>query len=276
MKKIYSILMIAATLTIMWGCSKSDDDDNNNGGTSNSGDIHGVKVDGAPHWTFNPGIPEGDIKGKPDWNEMNFYDYDNNMTAIVFISEVFGEKVTEDDRMAAIVDGEVRDVCAPVHYRTSDGEASLLCFMLYIPFDSDEDGVELQYYSAKLDQTYIQREAFSVEDDTVGDDEMFFFFLRPMMARYVVLPPDLPFTPTENDEMAVFMGDEICGKGEYFANPNPDKLWLVTAFDMNRKGEKVYARYYSAETNTVYETEPLVDIAKSLDAKEMPDTLRFK
>ena len=46
MKKIYSILMIAATLTIMWGCSKSDDDDNNNGGTNNSGDIHGVRLIG--------------------------------------------------------------------------------------------------------------------------------------------------------------------------------------------------------------------------------------
>ena len=55
--------------------------------------------------------------------------------------------------MAAIVDGEVREVCAPVNYDLPDIEESLKCFMLYIPYETDEDDVELQYYNAQTNQT---------------------------------------------------------------------------------------------------------------------------
>lgn len=267
--------MIAATLTMLWGCSSSDDDDNNGGG-NNDGGIHGVKVETAPNWTFVPGDIEGDIQGKPDWQEVDFYDFDNNMTAIVFVPPVFGTMLTENDRMAAIINGEVRCVCAPVPYYLPDANDSpLLCFMLYIPFESNEDGVDLQYYCAQTNQTYIETNAFSVDDDTVGDHDLFFFFLRPMMARYVVLPSGLPFTPTENDEMAVFMGEECCGTAQYLEDPNPQKFWIIEAYDMNRRNEKVYVRYYSDETKSIYESEPLMEIANNLDT-EMPDTLKFK
>ena len=276
MKKIYSVLMIAAALTMLWGCSSSDgDDDNNKGGTNNSGDIHGVKVPNAPGWSFTLTTPDGEIEGKPDWEEEYFYDYDNNMTAIVFVSTAFGTQVTENDRMAAIVDGEVRDVCKPVPYYTDEGVNSILCFMLYIPFDSDEEEVELQYYCAQKNQTYIQKEAFNVNEDTVGDDEMFFFFLRPTMVRYVVLPTNIPFTPTENDEMDFFLDGECCGVAKYMEEPNPHKLWLADAYDMKNIGKKASARYYSAATKSIYETEPCFEIGLRLD-EEMPDTLKFK
>ena len=78
--------MIAATLTMLWGCSSSDDDDNNGGG-NNDGGIHGVKVETAPNWTFVPGDIEGDIQGKPDWQEVDFYDRHRVPCALMMLSD---------------------------------------------------------------------------------------------------------------------------------------------------------------------------------------------
>lgn len=275
MKKIFSMMMIAATLAMLWGCSKSDDDDvNKNENTNNAGGIHGQKVANAPRWTFEMVPPAGDIEGKPDWKEVDFYNYENNMTAIVFVSDIFDVDLTDDDRMAAIVDGEVREVCAPVDYHIPDIEETLKCFMLYIPFETDEDDVELQYYNAQRNQTYRGKDWFSLKDDTVGDDELCVFTLRPMIASYFVLPSHVPFTPTKDDELAVFMGDECCGVGE-LRELDMEDCWLVQAFDMNRRYEKAHIRYYSADTKTVYRTEDFLEIRTNLKLNE-PDTLKFK
>ncbi len=231
MKKIYSMLMIAASLTMLWGCSSSDDDDTKSTDQGGSSPTHSVKVGEAPNWTFDTNtIPPGDIQGKPDWDEVNFYDYEDNMTAIVFVSENFGITVMPDDRMAAIVDGEVREVCTPTLYNIPDVEESLYCFMLYIPFGSEDDSVEIQYYNAKANQTYVAKDAFSVKDYTIGDDELFLYTLRPMSAYYLVVPPNQPFTPSPDDELAMFMGDECCGVGSYLEIKDGNHIWLVSAY----------------------------------------------
>lgn len=279
MKKIYSMLMIAASLTVLWGCSSSDDDDNNGTNQGGSTQIHGVKVDNAPHWTFDTATPPpGDIQGKPDWEEeeVNFYDYEDNMTAIVFVSEHFGVKLAADDRMAAIVDGEVREICKPKPYEVPDFEELQYCFMLYIPFEADDDAVELQYYNAKVNQTYISKNAFSVKDYTIGGGELFMFTLRPMTPYFFTVPSDLPFTPTSDDEVAMFIGDECCGVASREPDMNGHPMWLVAAYDMNRTGEKAHVRYYSAQTKTIYKTDPIYEVRDFLNDSEQPDTLIFK
>ena len=272
-------MMITATLAMLWGCSSSDDDNNNNnnGSANNAGGLHGVRVANAPKWTFEVVTPAGDIQGKPDWQEVNFFDYENNMTAIVFVSEDFGVKLTDDDRMAAIVDGEVREVCAPVTYYIPELENQLKCFMLYVPYETDDDDVELQYYNAQTNQTFIGMDWFDVNDDTVGDDEVVLFTLRPMVVGYFVLPDDkpLPFTPSPGDELAVFMGDKCCGVGEITQGIGLKQLWLVKAFDMDRRYEKAHFRYYSAEAKTIYQTDDFLEIRTNLHLQD-PDTLRLK
>lgn len=275
MKKIYSMLMIAASLTMLCGCSSSDDDDTKSTDQGGSSPTHSVKVGEAPNWTFDTNtIPPGDIQGKPDWDEVNFYDYEDNMTAIVFVSENFGVTVMPDDRMAAIVDGEVREVCTPTLYNIPDVEESLYCFMLYIPFGSEDDSVEIQYYNAKANQTYVAKDAFSVKDYTIGDDELFLYTLRPMSAYYLVVPPNQPFTPSPDDELAMFMGDECCGVGSYLTIKDGNHIWSVSAYDMNYRGEKFHVRYYSSQTQTIYMTEPRYEIHPFTDA--LIDTLKFK
>lgn len=269
------MLMIAASLTMLCGCSSSDDDDTKSTDQGGSSPTHSVKVGEAPNWTFDTNtIPPGDIQGKPDWDEVNFYDYEDNMTAIVFVSENFGITVMPDDRMAAIVDGEVREVCTPTLYNIPDVEESLYCFMLYIPFGSEDDSVEIQYYNAKANQTYVAKDAFSVKDYTIGDDELFLYTLRPMSAYYLVVPPNQPFTPSPDDELAMFMGDECCGVGSYLAIKDGNHIWSVSAYDMNYRGEKFHVRYYSSQTQTIYMTEPRYEIHPFTDA--LIDTLKFK
>ena len=277
MKKIYSMLMIAASLAMLWGCSSSDDDDNNGTNQGGSTQIHGVKVDNAPHWFFDAvTLPQGDIQGKPDWEEVNFFEFEDNMTAIVFVSEHFGVKLAADDRMAAIVDGEVREICEPNVYNLPD-EEPLYCFMLYIPFEPDDDAVELQYYNAKANQTYITKNAFNVKDYTIGDDELFMFTLRPMTPYFFTVPSDLPFTPTSDDEVAMFIGDECCGVANSQVDVKGNLVWSVDAYDMNRTGEKAHVRYYSAQTKTIYMTEPIYEV-RHFDINDVAsvDTLKFK
>lgn len=276
MKNIFSIMMIAVTLAMLWGCSKSDDDDvNNNGNANNAADIHGQKVASAPKWTFEMVAPAGDIEGMPDWKEVNFYDYEKNMTAVVFVSDLFGMEMSLDDRMAAVIDGKVMEMCAPVYYYLPDDIEDFMCFMLYIPYNSDEDKVELQYYNAKMDQTFIGTNWFNVSDDTVGDNELCLFTLRPMITQYFVVSDNVPFTPSADDEMAVFIGDECCGVGEIVSGEGEGQMWLVSAFDMNRCNKKAHVCYYSAETKSIYQTEDFLDIKTNLILNS-PDTLKFK
>ena len=111
MKKIYSVFMIAAALTMLWGCSSSDDDDVNN--NNQKDEIHGTKVAEAPVWQVDMSTPPGDIDGMPNWEEVDFFDFEKDMTTIVYVSPIFGTEISADDRIAALVDGEVREVREP-------------------------------------------------------------------------------------------------------------------------------------------------------------------
>ena len=53
--------------------------------------------------------------GKPDWqwDESDFYQFEENMTAIIHMGPAI-QFLTPDDRMAALVDGQVREVAEGV------------------------------------------------------------------------------------------------------------------------------------------------------------------
>lgn len=270
MKKIFSIMMMAVTLTMLWGCSSSDDDDvkKSNGA---EGPTAETGVDTST-WVLDINNIKSAIDGKPDWQVVDFFDYENSMTAIVFIDEEFGTHLTADDRMAAIVDGEVRDVCAPVPFfdDLEDKDASLDCFMLLIPYRIGENEVELQYYNAEMNQTYTLKDEFSVSEETVGDSERFVFTFCPMAFGLFKLPQDLPCKPGKGDKMAAFMGDVCCGYTEYYEGWE-DNTWLMTLYNMSESNERVYIRYYNAEQDAVYTTKPFFTIKNGdfLDARTL-------
>ena len=272
MKQIYSILMIAA-LTLLWGCSSSDDDDVNN---NNGGGFHRDPTKDPSTWTLKLDNIKGVIDGMPEWQVVDFFDYENSMTAIVFLSMELDAHITEGDRMAAIVDGEVRDICAPVPFfdDSEDEDSSLDCFMLLVPYRPGENEVELQYYNAERNKTYVLQDEFSVTEETVGDDEAFLFTFCPMAIGAFVLPSDLPCKVGEGDKMAAFIGDVCCGVTTYDESVKEDNTWLLTLYNMPGSNEKAYICYYNAETGTVYTTEPYITI-KNADFIDS-HTLKFK
>ena len=267
MKRIYSFIMIAAALTMLWGCSS---DDNDHGGKTNDD----VILQSPPVWKVDLVMPEGDIEGKPDWKEVNPYLYESSMTAIIFLQNAFDNEITPDDRMAAIVNGEVRELVAPVEYVTYTDGSVLYTFMLYIPFTQGDDEVEIQYYNAKRNQTYRRPNFFSVKDDTVGSEDTFYMTFIPEKSMMVGVPFEgQPFTPTENDQLAFFIGDVCCGVAQRQGEVGTG--WGVQFYQLVDSHEKIHARYYSADKQTVYKTEPFIELDED-EGDVMQITLRFR
>lgn len=239
MKKFFSTILIAAALPFLVGCSDGDDNQDDPNAA------HAEKVATAPDWNVNVPIPEGDITGKPDWEVVDFFDsrYDKGMTAIVQMQEILLPYCSDKDLMAAIINGEVRELAYPVDFDNTKA------FMLYIPFTSGEDEVEIQYYNAKKDQTHLFPQAFSVFDDTVGSESDFELTFYIIMNLTVVLNNHLPFPPSSDDKMAVFFEDgSCCGIGVQ----TDENMWEVNVYGDQDNRPIAYIRYYSANAKTVY------------------------
>ena len=245
MKKIESILLYAAALVMLWACSSSDD---------GNAPVEGVTTTPSatpPVWEVKMNMPQGDVNGKPNWDwdegeDPDFNQFENHMTAILSISDETLPFTSDDDRVAAIVDGEVRDVVPRVPY--GDGYA----FMLFIPYDAEEDLVEIQYYNAKTDMTYLMAGQFSVHDDAVGNDEEFLFScFQYVMVDFTLL--NQPFQCQPGDKMAVFVGETCYGVCEYV---DEHTTWTLNVFEPNEKVDfsKATVRYYSGQKKTIYST----------------------
>lgn len=245
MKKIalylFALLAIAAC---------GDDDDNNETPVPTPDENAPVVVDKAPAWSVTLQLPETGTAGKPDWqwNESRFFQYEENMTAIVHMGDVM-QFLSPDDRMAALVGGQVREVAEPSSFMNDD---ILDCFMLLIPFDGGDDKVELQYYSARANRTYTMQNAFSVSDDRKGADEEFLFMLFPFTNHVFNIAPTSPFTYTADDEMAVFVGTTCCGTAQGIEYDGAVRWYLRFFPELAGGAKTVKLRYYSAGKKTIY------------------------
>lgn len=251
MKKIESILLYAAALVMLWACSSSDD---------GNAPVEGVTTTPSatpPVWEVKMNMPQGDVNGKPNWDwdegeDPDFNQFENHMTAILSISDETLPFTSDDDRVAAIVDGEVRDVVPRVPY--GDGYA----FMLFIPFDAEENMVEIQYYNAMKDMTYLFAGQFSVQDDAVGNDEAFLFsFFQHAVVNFTLV--NQPFQCMPGDKLALFVGDTCYGVCEYV---DEHTSWNLNVFEPNEKVDfsKATVRYYSGQKKTIYSTQLPLDI----------------
>lgn len=274
MKKIVSILLYATALIMVWGCSSSDDDDN---GYGNIGEVIVTSAETAPDWKMTLQVPPGDVQGKPNWDwdegiDPEFRQYENNMTAILYISNEMLPFTSDDDRMAALIDGDVREVAPRVLY---DQEEGIYTFMLFIPYDADEDMVEVQYYNAQTNMTYFFGECFSVQSDAIGNDEEYWFTLFDYSVVTFNLK-DLPFNCKKGDKLALFVGDVCCGMME---NEGGNVPWTMKVFRPNEDGDfsKATIHYYSTEKKAIYSINKPLNIRISREENLVfEETLSFK
>lgn len=236
-----------SVLAVM-ACSDNNDSNDN---TSLPDENAPVVVDAAPVWKANLQMPESGVVGKPDWqwNRNDFFQHEENMTAIVHIGDALNF-LSSDDRMAALVGGQVRDIAEPVPFGDPLDEPSV--FMLYIPFSAGDGAVELQYYNAKSNRTYTMADAFTVNDDRTGVDTDFLFNLFPFISVIVDVPANGLFTYTPDDQVAVFADDVCCSSFLVFGTEDVFRMYVRIYTEIANGAKTLKVRYYNAANKTIY------------------------
>ena len=254
MKKIFPILMFATAFSLM-GCSGGDEEEVR----PMVGSWRAMEtVSQAPNWQVTKGVPKGSVPGRPEWqwNDQLFRHFSKDMTAILALDSEGVELASPDDRMAAIVGGQVRFIAEPIFDEmTIAGEVERFAtFYLYIPFETGEDAVDIQYYNAKLNHTTVRKAMFSVNDDMVGNEELVIFYLYPKTYYNFELAPNQPFTSTADDRIAIYAESVCCGIVTPIVLTENDILWPGHVYD-DMASSSVYVRYYSAQQNATYTTQ---------------------
>lgn len=251
MKKFFNTIIIAAALTMVWGCSSSDDD---NESTPNGG----IPTAKAPQWKVEFTLPQGEA-GPPQWEEVNFYQFENTMTIVLHLEDEMTPYLSDGDRMAGIVNDEVREIAKIQFIASGENQPHNNLFMLLIPFADQDKMVDLYYYNAKTNQTWFITTTDLRENNTLGSEVDFVIGLFTLGEITTKLNNNVPFTPTPNDELALYVDDVCSGVGIYDAEQNQ---WNIKIYKISQTSTEAHFRYYSAEKNAIYKTPVMLDIMK--------------
>lgn len=233
--KAIKIMMLMTALIMAWGCSSDDED---------SSGVSTQVVDSKPVWKVN--FTGNDAV--PDWKAPDPSRYENSMFTMVKLQEELVPYSTDGDRMAVFFDDECRSLPSE---RNVFEDGSVYFVLKIWGNSSDLDvTVRLSYYSAGLHKVFSIKRTESFAERTYGFDEDFVPPLVKGDSNYPVqedmmvrLPGNAPFTPNEEDQVGVFMGDVCRGVGH-----------VGKAFTVFRTSteEQLQLRYYSAEKKTIY------------------------
>ena len=249
MMKTVKILMTVAVLVTAWGCSTDTDEQTGteNGLANTMPPSAGYTFEHAdkPAW-------EVDLTGNdaaPDWGNFNMSLYENSMYVLVTLQDELAAHSTEADRMAVFIGGERRTQLAVPNFY-DDGAVR---YVLRIYGNSTDRNVrfDLQYYCTALKQLFsIGTEEKFVPEFTYGNIKDFVPPLLKGCKKFPVqnqltvsLPGQPPFTPDNNDLVAVFVGDECRGVG---VAGKPFNVFRTS------ETEKLTLRYYSVQQAGIY------------------------
>ena len=243
MKNTIKMTIMMAALTIAWGCSSSDDDKHQWGGST-------FVASEKPTWA----IDWSSDAVKPDWQEADPSKYDCSMHMLLRLVSELTPYSTDDDMMAIFIGDE----CRGVSYRNvlSDGRVT---FLLHVKGTSSEAGqpMVLRYYCGGLHHMTVTTAIKSFVPNNLMDDiyQRDFDILHgstkyPVITNVtVMLPKELPFTVSNDDMLAVFVGGECRGVGTQ--NPSLYDGWRITVVGRT-DGETAELRYYSAQKGGTY------------------------
>ena len=256
--KIGKYCILLAVLTMLWGCSSDSDDGDKLEGSSF------VPVE-KPSWTIDMMASDP----VPTWQAPDPSKYESSMFIMVCLEEQLARYASDDDMMTVLIGDECRAKPAPLH-KSASGKCY---FVLKIDGNSTDRDVpfSLCYYAAKIHHLFkLSTTQTFASDITYGIDEDFVPQLIKGSSRYPVqgdltvkLPDTAPFTPSDDDFVAVFVGDDCRGVGTV---GQPFTVFLTSA------GETPHVRYYSAQKGGVYTFKQSLTIAAG-DSKEV--TLSF-
>lgn len=247
MKKIFQSIMIVAALSLGWGCSSDND--------SSSSGYSPISVSEEPQWRVEFSLPKGE-EGKPDWEQVDFYQFENTMTIVLHLEEEMTPFLSEGDQMVGIVNDEVREIADIQFYSINEHQRGNL-FMLLIPYADSDKFVDIYYYNAKTNQTFSITTTDLHEDNTVGSEVDFVVGLFTLGDITAKLGDNVPFKYAAGDELALFVGDVCCGVGTYDAEK---QMWTLKAYDLSLAITEAHFRYYSAEHRAIYKTSVMLNL----------------
>ena len=245
--KNIQIMMLMAALTLLWGCS-SDDDNKSNGQPGSHSTVTTVTM--RPNWSIN----WMSDATEPNWQEAPASKYECSMDMMVELDDEAVSYSTDDDLMAVFIGGECRGVSN--RNKMTSGKVA---FLLHIKGSSEEvdASMQIRYYSGGAHHLSITEGVPPFTPNNLMDETyQLVLSLAQGSQKYplftqleVLLPDELPFTVQENDILAVFVGDECRGIGEY--NPELYLGWRMNVYNA-REDEVAHVRYYSSEQNCIY------------------------
>lgn len=220
--------MIAAVLTLGWGCSKSDGDEESvpanpdteqDGGTTYYNRTwHKVDFDKDWHVSFTAGN-----ESKPDWKAPSAQDYETWMIYQVTIPESFAYWASKDDMLAVFIDGQIRAAASPAYDTALGDKQTYKKFILKImgdyEYSQDDAKFTYKYYNAKLKKIFSDEISDKfVPEKVQGVESPFslhrFYESEPWTVNTslkVTLPDDIRQHIYATDRLAVFVGDECRG-----------------------------------------------------------------
>jgi hypothetical protein len=249
MMKTVKILMTVAALATVWGCSTDTDEQTGteNGLATTMPPSAGYTFERADRPAWSVDLTGNDAA--PDWGNFNMSLYENSMYVLVTLQDELAAHATEADRMAVFIGGERRTQLAVPNFY-DDGAVR---YVLRIYGNSTDRNVRftLQYYSVALKQLFsIGTEEKFVPEFTYGNIKDFVPPLLRGCKKFPVqnqltvsLPDQPPFTPDNNDLVAVFVGDECRGVG---VAGKPFNVFRTS------ETEKLTLRYYSVQQAGIY------------------------
>lgn len=245
---IFSLFVLAA-----WGCSSGGDEDNSNKGGDNQYDntftatfVSSARPSWAIDWTSNVAMP--------NWQEPVSEDFECSMDLLVTLSADYRPYSTDNDVMAVFIGNE----CRALSYRNelTNGDVA---YLLHVKGNSEEvdHPMELRFYCDQLHTMNVTDGVPSfTPNNLMGDAYHCVLDLGNENIKYpystdlnVILPDKLPFTVSDDDMLAVFVGDECRAIGIY--QPELFEGWRMVVYS-KQANETAQIRYYSAAKGGVY------------------------
>ena len=261
----YYSALIAAALTMVWGCGSSDDnkEDPDLGGEKT---ISWIKVNGsADNWHVN----WNGTDTRPTWEAPSLRGFETWMILMVTLQPELAAYSSDDDLMAVTINDEVRAVSSPA---ISLDETHDVFFILKILGNETSEArvaMTLEYYCSKLHQTFILKGSqYFVPELVYGVDEVFVPDILSGCPNYpVTMPISIKFPmaaeeaikPKQGDLVAVLVGDECRGvkiiDSSSFLSPIQMQVYG------RNEGETGIIYYYSVSENTVWNTQQKITIS---------------
>ena len=233
MKTIFNNMLLAAVLTLAWGCSSGDDE------------VTGPAFEASsdPAWA----VDMHSDQPMPQWQPPTPSRYENKMIMMLRLQDELVPYSTDDDRMAVFVGDE----CRALSRRAGNG--SIVYFVLNIYGTATDSGeYSLCYYSGGLHQEFRYRDTYEfLNEMNIGTESDLILDLMSGTTKYAQQtavtvtpkPTDKIAIDPEADRVGVFVNGECRGVGR------PE-----TAFNVyhQQKGEQAQVRYYSKGRGGIY------------------------